>query len=102
MNKEKDACTPPNGPPPLNGLAAPVPVPAPAVAPGFPPPPNALPPVPKMPPVVPEVVPPTPGVFPAPALGPAPPKTELLVVFAPRFANGLAPEAGAAPGVDEV
>ena len=79
-------------------MVVPAPVPAPAAA-GmamfvFPLLPNALPPVPNMLPVV----PPPAGVFPAPA--PDPPKTELFVVFAPKFANGLAPAAGAEPGVD--
>ena len=63
-------------------------------------PPNAPLPVPKTLPVGTEVVPPLPGVFPAPA--PVPPNTELFVVFAPRFANGLAPGAGAEPGKDVV
>src|SRR5260221_3751101 len=101
MNEEQDACTPPNNPP--NGLAVPVPAPAPArvgaVAPVLPPPPNTLPLVPKTPPIVPEVVPPLPGMFPAPGLVPGPPNKELLVVFAPIFANGLVLAAGAA-GID--
>jgi hypothetical protein len=65
-------------------------------------PPNAPLPVPKTLPVGTEVVPPLPGVFPAPAPAPVPPNTELFVVFAPRFANGLAPGAGAEPGKDVV
>ena len=108
MNEEQDACTPPNNPPPPNGLAVPVPGPVPgpaparvgAVAPVLPPPPNTLPLVPKTPPIVPEVVPPLPGMFPAPGLVPGPPNKELLVVFAPIFANGLGLAAGA-PGIDE-
>ena len=77
-------------------VVVPAPVPAPAAV-GiavfvFPLLPNALPPVPNMLPVV----PPPAGVFPAPD----PPKTELFVVFAPMFANGLAPAAGAEPETD--